>query len=101
MDTHSPPVSTTVSQKTETELAKESTENGMSKKPNGGTERKNIRDYSEDQREDAGTATLSTIEPLLDAMLETLKGLTRGDNLYSSLNEFLELPYLNVPVGQY
>lgn len=33
MDTHSPPVSTTVSQKTETELVKESTENKMSKKP--------------------------------------------------------------------
>lgn len=62
----------------------------MSKKPNGGTERKNIRDYSEDQRKDAGTATLSTSEPVLDTMLETLKGLTQGDNLYSSLNEFLE-----------
>lgn len=77
------------------------TENGMSKKPNGGTERKTIRDYSEDQRKDAETATLSAIEPLLDDTLEILKGLTQGDNLHSLLSEFLGLPYPKMPMGQY
>lgn len=90
-----------MSQMTETELAKDSTENGMSKKPNGDTKRKNIRDNSKNQRKDAGSATLSTRELLLDAMLETLKGLTQGNNLHSSLNEFLGLPYPKWPMAQF
>lgn len=87
-----------MSQMTETELAKDSTENGMSKKPNGDTKRKNIRDNGKDQRKDA---TLSTRELLLDAMLETLKGLTQENNLHSSINEFLGLPYPKRPMAQF